>query len=93
MPKKSVKTRAQSSGNPQRPSPKKGVARRKAASRQSIVREEPVARRIERRNAIQEVTSNGTVAAAAMVLAALVGSAFLVAATSRQKVRRERRTS
>lgn len=79
MPKKSVKTRAQSSGNPQRPSPKKGVARRKAASRQSIVREEPVARRIERRNAIQEVTSNGTVAAAAMVLAAIL--AIIVANT------------
>ena len=79
MPKKAMQARTQQAGAPQHPTPKKHVARRMATSRAAIVREEPVARRIERRNAIQEITSNGTVAAAAMVLAAIL--AVIVANT------------
>ena len=51
---------------------KPGVRLDAAASRRAIIREEPVARRLERRSAIREVTSNGTVAAATMVMAALL---------------------
>ena len=59
-------------GDAKRAVAKRSAARRSAASRAAIIREEPVARRVERRGAIQEITSNGTVAAAAMVLAAIL---------------------
>ena len=50
-----------------------------SAGRSAIIREDAVARRVERRSAIQNVTSNGTVAAATMVFAALL--AVIVANT------------
>ncbi len=50
-----------------------------SAGRSAIIREDAVARRVERRSAIQNVTSNGTVAAATMVIAALL--AVIVANT------------
>ena len=62
-----------------KPGKKPGVRPDAATTRSAIIREEPVARRIERRNAIQELTSNGTIAAAVMVLAAIL--AVIVANT------------
>ena len=46
--------------------------RRTSARRMSIIAEPAVVNRISRRNAIDEITSNGTIAAAVMVMAAIL---------------------